>query len=75
MIWIVLQIRSSRGSGSRRSKDQSQETMGCYHESPPHKRHERRNAALDVMIRTLRRVARSPFTDKIECTKMPRRFT
>lgn len=32
------------------------------------------SAALDTISRALQRADRSPFSDKIECTKIPRRF-
>ena len=68
-------VESSRGGSSRRSRDRSHETMGCCHESPHHDRHRHHNATLDTMSWVLRRATRSPFSDKIELTKMPRHFT
>ena len=44
-------------------------------ESPYYDRHEYHNATLDTISRALRRVARSPFSNEIECIEMPRRFT
>ena len=56
-------------------KDKSHKTIGHRHESPYYDRHRHHNAMLDTMSQTLRRAARSPFFDEIDCTKMPRRFT
>ena len=68
-------VESSHGGGLRRSRDKSHETMGCCHESPYRDRHRHHNAMLDTISWVLRRAARSPFSDKIELTKMPRHFT
>ena len=63
------------GGGLCRSRDRSHKTMGCHHESPYRDWHGHHNAVLDTMSQVLRRVARSPFFNKIELMKMPRHFT
>ena len=68
-------VESSRGGGLRWSRDRSHETMGRCHESPHCDRHKHHNATLDTMSQVLRRAARTPFSNKIEHTKMPRHFT
>ena len=68
-------VESSHGGGSRRLRDKSHKTIRRRHESPHHDRHGHHNAALDTMRWVLRRAARSPFSDEIELTKMPRHFT
>ena len=68
-------VKSSRGGGSRRSRDRSHETIRRRHESPYHDRHGHHNAVLDTISQVLRRATYSPVFDKIELTKMPRHFT
>ena len=49
--------------------------MGPRHESPHQDRHGHHNAMLDAISRAQRKVAQSPFSDKIKHTEMPRHFT
>ena len=73
-----------RGS-RRRSRSHSLESRQRRHRSRSYGRASRGsnfpederpyNAAMDAMSRALRRVARSPFSEEIERTPMPSRFT
>lgn len=65
---------SSHGSGLRRSRDRSRETMGRCHEYPHHERLEYHNAVLDAMSWALRKATRLSFYNKIECIEMSRHF-
>ena len=60
---------------SRRHREcsRSREYVGWGSDSP--EKQQPRNAAMDAMSRTLRRAARSPFSDDIERAPMPNRFT
>lgn len=64
--------KPSRGSGSPRFGDRSCETMAQHDESPYHGWHGHSNMALDGISQALRRVARSPFLEGIECMVMLR---
>lgn len=66
---------SSHYSGSRQLRDKSHETMGLHHDSPHRDRCGHHNVAFDAMSRALRRAARSPFSNEIEHTEMPRHFS
>ena len=66
---------SSHCSSSRRSRDRSHETMRHRHDSPHQDKFGHHNVALDAMSCALKRVTRSPFSDKIERIEMLRRFS
>ena len=57
------------------SRDRSNKSKGHSSPSPRRERREHLSATLDAMSQALRRVARSPFFEDIERTKMPRHFT
>ena len=66
---------SSYQSHSRLSKDRSNESIKDRSRKLRRKRQRHPSAALDAMSRALRRVGRSPFSEEIEHTKMPKHFT
>lgn len=57
------------------SKDRLNYSRGRHLKSPSRERQGHPSAALDAMSRALRKVVHSPFSEEIECTKMPRHFT
>ena len=67
--------RSSYQSHSRLSKDRSNESRKDRLRTLRRERQGRPRAAIDAMSRALRRVGQSPFSEKIEHTKMPKHFT
>lgn len=66
---------SSHQSHSHLLRDRSNESREERLKTSRRKRHRRLNVAINAMSRALQRVARLPFSEEIERTKMPRHFT
>lgn len=64
---------TSHRSGSRRSRERSQDFTDGESVSPEQRRH--RSAAMNAMSRALRKATKSPFSDEIEHAPLPRRFS
>ena len=65
---------SSHWSDSQQLRDRSNKTMGRHSNTSKRDNREHSNTTLEAMSWVLQRATRSLFSDKIECTEMPRHF-